>query len=36
LASHEDGPGHDLRRHSWTNPVAGRLPPLQPNPSSPL
>jgi hypothetical protein len=28
LASHEDGPGHDLRRHSWTNPVANRLQPL--------
>jgi hypothetical protein len=36
LASHEDSPGHDLRRHSWTNPVADRLQPLQPNPSSPL
>jgi hypothetical protein len=36
MASHEDSPGHHLRRHSWTNPVAGRLPPLQPNPSSPL
>jgi len=36
LASHEDSPGHDLRRHSWTNPVANRLQPLQPNPSSPL
>jgi hypothetical protein len=22
LASHEDGPGHDLCRHSWTTPVA--------------
>src|SRR3979411_1892708 len=36
LASHEDSPGHDLRRHSWTKPVANRLQPLQPNPSSPL
>jgi hypothetical protein len=36
LASHEDSPGHDQRRHSWTNPVADRLQPLQPNPSSPL
>jgi hypothetical protein len=36
LASHEDSPGHDLRRHSWTTPVADRLQPLQPNPSSPL
>jgi hypothetical protein len=36
LASHEDSPGHDLRRHSWTNPVANRLQPLQPYPSSPL
>src|ERR1700722_16501853 len=25
LASHEDGPGNDLRRHSWTNPVASCL-----------
>src|ERR1700687_3033958 len=24
LASHEDSPGHDLRRHSWTTPVADR------------
>ena len=36
LASHEDSPGHDLRRHSWTHPVANRLQPLQPNPSSSL
>ncbi len=36
LASHEDSPGHDLRRHSWTAPVANRLRRLQPNPSSPL
>ena len=36
LASHEDGPGHDLRRHSWTTPMADRLQPLRPNPSSPL
>jgi Transposase DDE domain len=36
LASLEDSPGHDLRRHSWTTPVADRLQPLQPNPSSPL
>ena len=25
LASHEDGPGHDLCRHSWTTPVAIHL-----------
>jgi hypothetical protein len=25
LASHEDGPGHSLRRHSWTAPVANAL-----------
>jgi hypothetical protein len=36
LASDEDSPGHDLRRHSRTTPVAGRLQPLPPNPSSPL
>lgn len=36
LASHEDSSGHDLRRHSRTTPVAGRLQPLQPNQSSPL
>ena len=36
LASHEDGPGHDLRRHSRTTPMADRLQPLRPNPSSPL
>jgi len=36
LAPHEDGPGHDLRRHSWTTPMADRLQPLRPNPSSPL
>jgi hypothetical protein len=29
LASREDRPGHDLRRHSWTPPVADHLPPLQ-------
>jgi hypothetical protein len=36
LAAHEDSPGHDLRRHTWTTPLAGHLQPLQPNPSSPL
>ena len=36
LASHEDCPGHDLRRHSWTTSVANRLRRLQPNPSSSL
>ncbi len=36
LASHEDSPGHRLRRHSWTTAVADRLQPLQPNPSAPL
>ena len=36
LASHEDSLGHDLRCHSWTTPVANRLQPLHPNPSSPL
>src|SRR5713101_8412535 len=36
LASHEDSPGHHLRRHSWTTPVADCLQPLHPNPSSPL
>jgi hypothetical protein len=35
LASHEDSLGHDLRCHSWITPVADRLRPLQPNPSSP-
>jgi hypothetical protein len=34
LASHEDGPGHGLRRHSWTAPVANCLQRFQPNPSS--
>jgi hypothetical protein len=36
LAPHEDSLGHDLRRHSWTTPVADPLQPLRPNPSSPL
>ena len=36
LAAHEDSPGYDLRRHSWTTPLADRLLPLQSNPSSPL
>jgi hypothetical protein len=36
LASCEDSPGHDLRRHTWTTPVADRLRSPQPNPSSPL
>src|ERR1700688_3624751 len=36
LAPREDSPGYDLRRHSWTPPVADHLPPLQQNPSSPL
>jgi hypothetical protein len=36
LAAHEDSPGHDLRRYSWTTPLADHLQPLQPNPSSPL
>jgi hypothetical protein len=36
LASHEDRLGHNLRRHSWTTPVANCLQRLQPNPSSPL
>jgi Transposase DDE domain len=36
LAAHEDSLGHDLRRHTWTTPLAGHLQPLQPNPSSPL
>src|ERR1700704_2181474 len=36
LASHEDSPGHHLRCHSWTAPVANCLQRIQPNPSSPL
>jgi len=36
LASFEDRPGHGLRRHSWTTPVANCLQHLHPNPSSPL
>jgi hypothetical protein len=36
LASHEDSPGHPLRRHSWPTPVADRLRSLHPNPPSPL
>src|SRR5882757_9101125 len=36
LASHENSPGHHLRCHSWTTPVANCLQRIQPNPSSPL
>jgi hypothetical protein len=36
LAPLEDNPGHDLRRHSRTAPLADRLRPLQPNPPSHL
>jgi Transposase DDE domain len=36
LAPREDGPGDDLRRHSWTTPVADRLQHLQQNPPSSL
>ena len=36
LASHEDRPGHALRRHSRTSPVANFLQRLQPNPASSL
>jgi hypothetical protein len=36
LAPREDGPGCDLRRHSWTTPLADRLQPLQQNPPSSL
>jgi hypothetical protein len=36
LASHEDGIGHDSRRHSWATPVADRLQLLHQNPPSPL
>lgn len=36
LAAHEDSPGYDLRRHSWTTPLADRLLPLPSNPASPL
>jgi hypothetical protein len=36
LAPHEDSLGHDLRRHTWTTPLADRLQSLQPDPSSPL
>jgi len=36
LASHEDSPGHHLRCHSWTTPVANCLQRLKPNPSSSL
>lgn len=36
LAPHEDCPGHDLRSHSWTTPVADCLQPLHQNPPSPL
>jgi Transposase DDE domain len=34
LAAHEDSPGHNLRRYSWTTPLADHLQPLQPNPAS--
>jgi hypothetical protein len=33
LASHEDRPGHDLRRHSWTHVVAKSSQGLRPNSS---
>src|SRR6266849_5568786 len=33
LASHEDSPGHHLRCHSWTTPVANCLQGLRPNSS---
>jgi hypothetical protein len=36
LASHEDGIGHDSRRHSWATPMADRLQLLHQNPPSPL
>ena len=36
LASHEDGPSHDLCRHSWTAPLGCPSRRLQPNPSSSL
>jgi hypothetical protein len=36
LASHEDSPGHGLRRHSWTSPVANCPKRVHPNPSPPL
>jgi hypothetical protein len=36
LASRENRPGYDLRRHSWTPPVADHLPLLHQNLSSPL
>jgi DDE family transposase len=36
LAPREDRPGYDLRRHSWTPPVADHLPSLHQNPSPPL
>jgi hypothetical protein len=36
LAAREDSPGHNLRRHTRTNPLAGHMQSLQPNPSSPL
>jgi Transposase DDE domain len=36
LAPREDDPSYDLRRHSWTTPLADRLQPLQQNPASPL
>src|SRR5712672_575363 len=36
LAAREDSSGNDLRRHSWTTPVAGRLRSLQADPPSPL
>jgi hypothetical protein len=36
LARREDRPGYDLRRHSWTTPVADHLPSLHQNPPPPL
>jgi len=36
LAPRENSPGYDLRRHSWTTPVADRLQHLQQNPPSSL
>jgi hypothetical protein len=34
LASHENSPGHDLRRHSWTTPVADTPQHVPPNMAS--
>jgi hypothetical protein len=36
MASHKDGVGHGLRRHSWATPVADPSQHLHQNPSSPL